>query len=860
MTPPSVTTAAYRTTSPGPNQASGARTLRLDTAETLRRTSADTRPAQRLQLLAEVRHLVAQARRVLEPELLGRFVHLLLEAADQALELLCRHLRAVAAPPAPVGLGSLPRVDRHREQDVRNLLADRLRVDAVLAVERHLDLAAALGFGDGRAHRVGHLVRVHEHLAVDVAGRAPDRLDERGLRPQEPLLVGVEDRDQRDLREVEPLAQEVDPDEHVELAQTQISQDLDAMDRIDLGVEVPHPDPHLHQVVGEVLGHLLREGGDEHALAGLRALSDLFHQVVDLAASGANLDLGVDQSGGPNDLLRNAFGDTKLVRTRGGRHEQHLSDLLGKLVEPQRAVVERAREPESVLDQRLLARPVALVHPVDLWDRDVRLVDHAEPVVGEVVEEGVGRLAGLPAVDMARVVLDARAEPDLAEHLEIVGGAHPQALGLEELALRLEPREALPELLLDGPDGALHALVRGHVVGGRVDRDLRQLTEELAGDGVEPQDALDRVAPPLDPDAGLLVGRVHLEHVALHPELAPSKVHLVAVVLDIDQALLGPLHVGCDPTVDPKDLPLVLLRRSQAVDARDARDDDHVPAREQGRRGRVTQALDLIVDRGVLLDIRVGLRNVGLRLVVVVVADEVLDGVLGKELPKLVGELRRERLVRGHHERRLLHALDDVRDRERLAGAGRAEQGQAVLAGQNALGELVDGFRLVARELEVGVDLERRHTLDSRSRAGHGPSARLAAVRARRRPLRSPDGEGGSRPRHILPASMMLWRNCRVRSSRGAEKICSGGPSSRITPWSRKQTRLAMSRANPISCVAITIVMPVWASSRIRSSTPETSSGSSALVTSSSSRMSGCIASERMIATRCCWPPESRSG
>ena len=39
-----------------------------------------------------------------------------------------------------------------------------------------------------------------------------------------------------------------------------------------------------------------------------------------------------------------------------------------------------------------------------------------------------------------------------------------------------------------------------------------------------------------------------------------------------------------------------------------------------------------------------------------------------------------------------------------------------------------------------------------------------------------------------------------------------------------------------------------------------TSSGSSALVTSSKSISSGCIASARTIATRCCWPPERRSG
>ena len=42
----------------------------------------------------------------------------------------------------------------------------------------------------------------------------------------------------------------------------------------------------------------------------------------------------------------------------------------------------------------------------------------------------------------------------------------------------------------------------------------------------------------------------------------------------------------------------------------------------------------------------------------------------------------------------------------------------------------------------------------------------------------------------------------------GAVKSCAGGPCSRMTPSSRKQTRSAMSRAKPISWVAISMVMP----------------------------------------------------
>jgi len=81
------------------------------------------------------------------------------------------------------------------------------------------------------------------HLAGHVAGGATDGLDERGRRPEEPLLVGVEDRHERDLGQVESLTQQVDPHQHVVLAAAQLAEELDPPQRVDLGVQVPDPDP-----------------------------------------------------------------------------------------------------------------------------------------------------------------------------------------------------------------------------------------------------------------------------------------------------------------------------------------------------------------------------------------------------------------------------------------------------------------------------------------------------------------------------------------------------------------------------------------------------------------------------------------
>ena len=130
--------------------------------------------------------------------------------------------------------------------------------------------------------------------------------------------------------------------------------------------------------------------------------------------------------------------------------------------------------------------------------------------------------------------------------------------------------------------------------------------------------------------------------------------------------------LAADPQLE--DGRAVVDRRAEAVDARHRGDDDHVAALEQGVGRGVAQPVDLVVARRVLLDVGVAARQVRLGLVVVEVADEVLDRVVGEELAELGVQLGGERLVVGEDERRPVGVLDDLGQRERLARAGRPEQ------------------------------------------------------------------------------------------------------------------------------------------------------------------------------------------
>ena len=122
-------------------------------------------------------------------------------------------------------------------------------------------------------------------------------------RAQEAFLVRVEDRNQRAFRNVETFAQQIDADQRVERAQPQIADDLDALDRVDVGMHVAHANALLVQILRQIFRHPLGQHGDERAIAGLCGGAHFADQVVDLRAGRANVHGRIDQPRRTDHLL-----------------------------------------------------------------------------------------------------------------------------------------------------------------------------------------------------------------------------------------------------------------------------------------------------------------------------------------------------------------------------------------------------------------------------------------------------------------------------------------------------------------------------------------------------------------------------
>ena len=239
-----------------------------------------------------------------------------------------------------------------------------------------------------------------------------------------------------------------------------------------------------------------------------------------------------------------------------------------------------------------------------------------------------------------------------------------------------------------------------------IDGQARVLLLDGAEEGIDLREGFDLVAEELDAVGGFVVGGEDFDDVAADAEGAAAEVDVVALVEDFDEAAGDVFAADLLAFFEQQQHAVVGLRRAEAVDAGDGADDDGVAAFEEGARGGEAELVELLVDGGFFLDVEVAGGDVGLGLVVVVVADEVLDGVAGEELLELVIELGGEGLVVGEDERGAVGLLDDLGHGEGLAGAGDAEQDLVLFAGGEAGDELFDGAGLVATGLVGGDELK----------------------------------------------------------------------------------------------------------------------------------------------------------
>ncbi len=238
-------------------------------------------------------------------------------------------------------------------------------------------------------------------------------------------------------------------------------------------------------------------------------------------------------------------------------------------------------------------------------------------------------------------------------------------------------------------------------MGLRIDGEALHGTQQLPGERIEQRQTFHLLVEQLDPQRLILrLGGENIDHLAAHPKGAARKRLIIAGVLQlrettqnralIDQHALGQMQHHLQ----------IEIGITQAIDRRDRGDHHHIAPLQQRLGGRESHLLDMFVDRGILLDEGIGAGDIGFRLVIVIVGDEIFDRVVGKELLHLTIQLGGQRLVGRHHHGRSVEIGDHVGDGEGLPRAGHTQQRlmrqsilQPRLQATNRLGLIAGGLK-----------------------------------------------------------------------------------------------------------------------------------------------------------------------
>ena len=307
---------------------------------------------------------------------------------------------------------------------------------------------------------------------------------------------------------------------------------------------------------------------------------------------------------------------------------------------------------------------------------------------------------------MAGVILDAVAVSDGAHHLHVEHGPLPHALRFDIFALLFEFRFPPRQFFENAADGALF-LFRGQDVVrlGIYGQSRERLAADFAGQRIDGAQTIDLIAPHLDAKGVIFVGRTNLDHVTANTKSAAAEI-LATFVLNLHEAPQNCLAGNSLTRFQHHQHSIIGFRRTQAVNAGDRSYDDDVAALEKRARGAHAQLIQFVVDGGFLFDVGVGSRYVGFGLVIIVVADEIFDCILRKEIAKFMEELGGQRFVVREHQGRPAHLLDDLGHGESLARAGHSQQHLMLFATLHAVHQFPNGLGLVAARLVIAGEMK----------------------------------------------------------------------------------------------------------------------------------------------------------
>src|SRR3989344_1792717 len=114
----------------------------------------------------------------------------------------------------------------------------------------------------------------------------------------------------------------------------------------------------------------------------------------------------------------------------------------------------------------------------------------------------------------------------------------------------------------------------------------------------------------------------------------------------------------------------------------------------------MTKTINLLIDHGVLLNASVGSRDIGLRLIIIVIGNKIVNRVIGKKIFILLCELGSQSFIMSNNQSWLLVISNDVRHRESFARSRDTKKGLVFETALKTSRKRGDRRRLIAGGVE----------------------------------------------------------------------------------------------------------------------------------------------------------------
>ena len=125
----------------------------------------------------------------------------------------------------------------------------------------------------------------------------------------------------------------------------------------------------------------------------------------------------------------------------------------------------------------------------------------------------------------------------------------------------------------------------------------------------------------------------------------------------------------------------------------------------------MSEPINLIINLRIFLNVGIATGDVGLRLIIIKITDEIMYLVVRKKLLKLRKQLCRQSLVVRQHQRRHIPPSNNIRHSKRLARPRHAQQRLLALTLLQTIHQLSNRRRLVAGRLVFGDEIKGAHII-----------------------------------------------------------------------------------------------------------------------------------------------------